>query len=147
MSEENFLDFETAPPKPRKGFFIAFALIVLLIIAWFMIRPGVFTIQPIGALPDGISLIYHSRNPEMEFFSSPDGLCLDIQGSVSLLCRMVGLSVVEDLLDRKIINLPLTGLFRIVYGGWKSYAYFFKIWPVSMKQLWILIKRFGRLTT
>ncbi len=50
-------------------------------------------------------------------------------------------------LIRKIINLPLTGLYRIIYGGWKSYAYFFKIWPVSMKQLWILIKRFGRLTT
>jgi anaerobic magnesium-protoporphyrin IX monomethyl ester cyclase len=48
---------------------------------------------------------------------------------------------------KKMINLPLTDFYRIIYGGWKSYAYFFKIWPVSMKQLWILIKRFGRLTT
>ncbi len=48
---------------------------------------------------------------------------------------------------KKIINLPLTGFYRLIYGGWKSYAYFFKIWPISMKQLWTLIKRFGRLTT
>ena len=45
------------------------------------------------------------------------------------------------------IKLPLTGLYRFIYGGWKSYSYFFKIWPVSVKQLWVLIKRSGRMAS
>ena len=75
-------------------------------IAWFIIQPGVFTIQPIGALPDGVTFIYHSRNPEMPFFSSPDGLCLQTQGSVTLLCRAAAISATSKLGDRIIIKLP-----------------------------------------
>jgi hypothetical protein len=66
----------------------------------------VITIQPIGALPEGITIIYHSRNPNMPFFSSPDGLCLQMQGGVSLLCRMAALSAASDLTDRIILRLP-----------------------------------------
>jgi len=71
-----------------------------------VVRPGVYTIQPIGALPEGVTFIYHSRNPEMPFFSSPDGMCLEIQGSVTLLCRATALAASEDLTDRIIIRLP-----------------------------------------
>jgi hypothetical protein len=42
----------------------------------------------------------------MPFFSSPDGLCLQIQGSVSLLCRGAALAGVSDLSDRIIVRLP-----------------------------------------
>lgn len=92
--------------KKGKGLLIFLLLLIAIGMLWFMIRPGVFTIQPIGALPDGITIIYHSRNPQMSFFSSPDGLCLQMQGSVSLLCRAAALSSVEELSDRIIIRLP-----------------------------------------
>ncbi|MGB2895974.1 MAG: hypothetical protein WBB65_07420 [Anaerolineales bacterium] len=83
-----------------------FVIVVLvLVVLWILVKPGVFTIQPIGALPEGITFIYHSRNPEMPFFSSPDGLCLDMQGSVTLLCRAAALSALEDLSDRIILRL------------------------------------------
>lgn len=93
-------------PKRRKGRYLFLIIAVIFIIAWFALRPGVFTIQPIGALPDGITVVYLFRNPEMSFFSSPDGLCLDINGSVTLLCRMAALSAVDELADRIILRLP-----------------------------------------
>lgn len=91
----------------KRGCLIAL-LITLVIIAgiWFIARPGVFTVQPIGAIPDGITVIYHSRGPQMPFFASPDGLCLEIQGYVSLLCRMATFSAVEEITDRIIVRLP-----------------------------------------
>ena len=93
-------------PSSRRRLYIFLGILALLILAFILIRPGVFTIQPIGAIPDGITFIYHSRNPKMPFFSSPDGLCLEIQGYVSLLCRAGALTAVDDLSDRIILRLP-----------------------------------------
>ncbi len=97
---------EFKSPKSRKGIYIAIAIIAVIVLAWILIRPGVFTIQPIGAIPEGVTIIYHSRNPEMSFFSSPDGLCLKMEGGVSLLCRMAALNAASDLTDRIILRLP-----------------------------------------
>jgi hypothetical protein len=94
-------------PKQRCSHFTALIIFAIVMAAlWFLLRPGVFTVQPIGALPEGITFIYHSRNAEMPFFSSPDGLCLQLQGSVNLLCRAVGIGAVEELSDRILIKLP-----------------------------------------
>jgi hypothetical protein len=92
--------------KSRSGIYITVIIIVAMILAWIIIRPGIYTIQPIGAIPDGLTIVYHSRSPEMPFFSSPDGLCLQMQGDVSFLCRGVVLSASSDLIDRIILRLP-----------------------------------------
>jgi len=95
------------PKKKRAGCIISIVvLIAVFVIAWIFVRPGVFTVQPIGAIPDGVTIIYHSRGPEMPFFSSPDGMCIELQGGVSLLCRMSALAAASDLTDRIIIRLP-----------------------------------------
>lgn len=106
MNESN----ETTIPayanrKRHKVLYFVTAIVALLIMFWVFLRPGVFTVQPIGALPDGITVIYHSRNPETPFFSSPDGLCLLIQGSVNLLCRASALGAVEEISDRILLRL------------------------------------------
>lgn len=93
--------------KSQKRFYFIIPVIAFSLV-WFLLRPGIFTVQPIGALPDGITIVYHSRSSEMPFFSSPDGLCLELQGSVSLLCRATALSAVEEISDRIIIRLPYT---------------------------------------
>lgn len=80
--------------------------VVCPVIAFVAIQPGVFTVQPIGALPEGVTFIYYSRNPEMPFFSSPDSLCLKIQGYVSLLCRATALGSTTELTKRIIIKMP-----------------------------------------
>jgi hypothetical protein len=94
------------PKKGRPGYTVVIIFAIVIAALWLLIRPGVFTVQPIGALPEGITFVYHSRNPEMPFFSSPDGLCLQLQGSVNLLCRAVGIAAVEELSDRILIKLP-----------------------------------------
>jgi hypothetical protein len=96
------------PKANRKGCCTVPPLVVLLaiFILWTMVKPGVFTVQPIGALPDGVTFIYHSRNSNMPFFSSPDGLCLKLQGEVNLMCRGIALSSSTDLAGRIIIRLP-----------------------------------------
>lgn len=104
MAEEPL--FEKATRKQRKEIYFAAGLIIILVLAWIIVQPGVFVIQPIGAIPEGITLIYYSRNPEMAFFSSPDSLCLKMQNSVSLLCRMAALSAANGLADRIILRLP-----------------------------------------
>jgi hypothetical protein len=73
---------------------------------WWIVRPGVFTMQPIGALPEGITVIYHSRSPNMPVFASADGLCLKLQGSVSLLCRLTAMAGVAPITERILLRLP-----------------------------------------
>lgn len=104
MKEEPL--FEKATRKQRKDIYFAVGVIIILVLGWMMVQPGVFVIQPIGAIPDGVTLVYYSRNPEMAFFSSPDGLCLKMQNSVSILCRMAALSAASGLTDRVIMRLP-----------------------------------------
>jgi hypothetical protein len=96
----------TIQNNSRSKYILALSVVILFGLLWIIVRPGIFTIQPIGAIPEGVTFIYHSRNPDMPFFASPDGLCLKIQGSVTLLCRIAGLSVVEELSNRIIIKLP-----------------------------------------
>jgi hypothetical protein len=97
---------QSSQPKRNNQVALALGLTALVILAWVLIRPGVYTIQPIGAIPEGVTLVYHSRNPEMPFFSSPDGMCLDIQGGVSLFCRLAALNAATELTDRIILRLP-----------------------------------------
>jgi hypothetical protein len=78
----------------------------ILIIVWIVVRPGVFTIQPVKSVPDGVTIIYYSRGENMPFFSSPDEICLKIEGSVSLLCRGIAISESKDIQNRTIIRLP-----------------------------------------
>ena len=94
------------PSKGSNKLLWLFGIIVILGLIWFLVRPGVFTIQPIGAIPEGVTFIYHSRNPNMPFFSSPDGMCLQAQGSVSLLCRASAMSAANELTDRMLLKLP-----------------------------------------
>lgn len=107
MSESSW-ESEPGSVQPRgRGCLVGVAVVVVVcVIGWIGLRPGVFTVQPIGALPEGITFIYHSRGPEMPFFSSPDGLCLAINGGVSLLCRMAALGAADELQDRVLIRLP-----------------------------------------
>lgn len=64
---------------------------------------GFYTVQPIGALPDGATAIVWRANGE-PFFNSPDALCLERMGGVSLLCR--GMAMGQAPTDRIILRLP-----------------------------------------
>jgi hypothetical protein len=77
---------------------LASALAVL-----FYLFCGFYTVQPIGALPDGATAIVWRDSGE-PFFNSPDALCLERIGAVSLMCR--GLAMGQAPTDRIILRLP-----------------------------------------
>lgn len=64
---------------------------------------GFYSIQPIGALPEGSTAIVWRESGE-PFFNSPDALCLERTGGVSLMCR--GMAMGEAPTDRIIARLP-----------------------------------------
>lgn len=66
------------------------ALSVVAIGALFYAFCGFYTIQPIGTLPEGRTLIVWRQTGE-PFFDSADGMCLRRTGSVSLLCRALAM--------------------------------------------------------
>ncbi|HEM7133880.1 TPA: hypothetical protein U2I51_003375 [Providencia rettgeri] len=83
------------------------AIFVVLIIAISVFaynKLTIFTVQPIGSIPDGVTVVMWKKG-DMRFFESPDGLCMQRVGSVSLLCRMSMLGNTIDK-DNIIIRLP-----------------------------------------
>lgn len=64
---------------------------------------GFYSMQPIGALPDGATAIVWRDSGE-PFFNSADALCLERVGGVSLMCR--GMAISQAPLDRIILRLP-----------------------------------------
>lgn len=64
---------------------------------------GLYTVQPIGALPEGATAVVWRASGE-PFFNSADALCLERMGGVSLLCR--GMAMAQAPTDRIIVRLP-----------------------------------------
>ena len=83
------------------------ALILGLLVAY-LAGVRVFVIQPIGALPNGVTAVVHGL-PGLRPIDSPDAICEREQGYVNLICRgMTGARVARD----------GTILFRLPYADW-----------------------------
>jgi hypothetical protein len=79
---------------------------VLILIAYTQLT--IFVIPPIGAAPEGKTLII-SRLNKTEFVDSPDAMCERTQGGVSLLCRGIFLGAVAQ---------KATVYVRLPYSEW-----------------------------
>lgn len=66
-----------------------------------------FSIQPIGALPEGKTIII-LRGQDGQLFDSPDAICLRKMGGVSIMCRLVAFGTLKD----------ATILARLPYQEW-----------------------------
>lgn len=76
---------------------------------------GLYTVQPIGALPGGATAVVW-RNSGEPFFNSADALCLERTGGVSLMCR--GMAMAQAPTDRIILRLPYMGFaYTMSTGG------------------------------
>jgi hypothetical protein len=78
-----------------------------------------FVIQPIGAVPDGRTLLLWRLNT-MQFIDSADGWCQREQGGVSLLCRLAVLGKVANN-DTIITSLPYSETLYSISTGGRSY--------------------------
>ncbi|MBY5645867.1 hypothetical protein [Rhizobium leguminosarum] len=67
---------------------VIFGLVALLLVGAWISGVRVVVIQPIGAIPDGITMLVTGL-PGINLIDSPDAICQRQQGGVSLLCRGV----------------------------------------------------------
>lgn len=78
-----------------------------------------FVIQPIGAIPEGRTVVITRLN-KTNFIDSPDAMCERIQGGVSLLCRgMIMATVVEK--STILLRLPYSSWLYSISTGGKEY--------------------------
>lgn len=99
----------------KKSLAIAIGIAAVLTVA-ITTQITIFVIPPIGALPEGKTVIITRLN-KTKFIDSPDAMCERIQGGVSLLCRgMVMGAVIEK--STIILWLPYSSwLYGISTGG------------------------------
>lgn len=92
--------------RRRVAWLTAALVLVLLLVAHTQLT--LFVVQPIGAVPQGGTLVITRLN-NTHFIDSADALCLRTTGSVTLLCRGVALGAVGK---------NATILLRLPYSGW-----------------------------
>lgn len=98
--------------KPRVGTISLGVIVGIVLLSFFVLRIGVFTVQPIGGVPEGKTIIYYGRSNNMPFFASADGICLDGDDlGVTLLCRGITLGVFVRVYENNII-------IRMPYSEW-----------------------------
>lgn len=88
----------------KKGIIVLLLASIMTFIYFFT---GFFVIQPIGAVPEGVTIWYFRKDINLPFISSPDGIMLEKEGHVNLLGRAIVLSsVMTSLKGKRICNLP-----------------------------------------
>lgn len=108
------------PPTRSSRAVILGALTVLLVVAVaFRVFCGFYTIQPIGALPEGRTLVVWRASGE-PFFNSPDAMCLERLGGVSILCRMVAIGTAPS--ERIIVRLPYVRFAYLASTGGREFV-------------------------
>lgn len=94
---------ESAPTPVKRSRGWLWFILLLLLGLFVYTQMGFYSIQPIGAIPDGATAIVW-RSGREPFFNSPDAMCLLIQDGVSLLCR--GMAMGQAPTDRIVLRLP-----------------------------------------
>lgn len=94
-------------------------LFILLFCGFVYFTMGLFVVQPIGAIPEGTTVLYWRLGTNLPFISSADGIILETGQGVSLLSRGIVLGTVGGVIkDRKIANFPYSeSLYLISTGG------------------------------
>lgn len=91
------------PESRGRGPLILAALASLGILVALYLNTGLYSLPPLGALPEGKTVLVWRAEGE-PFFNSPDALCHERLGYVSLFCR--GAALMQAPTDRIILRLP-----------------------------------------
>lgn len=105
-----------AAPRRRRRWLAPLLVAALLLLLYSQL--GLYSIQPIGALPQGGTVLVWRRGGE-PFFNSPDGACLRAQGSVSLICRLGAMAHAP--VDRVILRLPYQSWAYLASTGGRTF--------------------------
>jgi len=96
---------QPTPAKKNKTLYFVLFILVLISIG-FLLRPGVYTIQPVDALPEGMTIVYILRDAQEPFYTSLHPECFYSPTSVSLICNAMVKTALNNLSGRIILRLP-----------------------------------------
>ena len=116
MSEEQ----ASESPKSRRRTVLFALLFVVFLGAVAYTQLTLFVIQPIGAVPEGKTLVIR-RTGRLNFVDSADSICQREQGGVSLMCRVAVLGAVASG-DRIILRLPYSESLYLMSTGGATYS-------------------------
>jgi hypothetical protein len=103
----------------KRRFWLVSAIVLALLITIAYTQLTIFVVQPIGAAPEGRTLII-SRLNKTDFVDSADAMCARIQDGVSLLCRGAAIAAVAE--NAKIyMRLPYSRTLYLISTGGKTY--------------------------
>ena len=98
---------------PRAAWLVVAGTVLLLVLFYFFC--GFYSVQPIGALPEGGTVVVWRQGDE-PFFNSADALCLERTGGVSLMCRAMAMG--QAPMDRIVLRLPYQAwAYQLSTGG------------------------------
>lgn len=92
----------------KKKILVVTLVIAAVVAIIFYTQFTIFVVPPIGALPEGKTLVMTRLN-KTQFIDSADAMCERLQGGVSLLCRGMFLGAVAE---------KSTILVRLPYSEW-----------------------------
>ena len=101
----------------RRKIILLVTLAALMTVAYTQVT--FFVIQPIGAIPEGRTLLIW-RTGKLKFIDSADGFCSREVNGVSLLCRMAVLGAVAKN-NTVLMRLPYSETLYLVSTGGKTY--------------------------
>lgn len=108
------------PTAKKRGRIWPVVLILFLIVCVVIYTQlTIFVVQPIGAVPEGRTLIIARMN-KTQFIDSADAMCERIQNGVSLLCRMAVMGAVLKN-TTVLMRLPYSETLYLISTGGKTY--------------------------
>ena len=97
--------------------------VLCILLGGFYLWFGVFVVQPIGAVPDGVTLVYKRFGSNMDFIESPDGLSKRATGGVSLLGRgLAAGAFMKNFEDEIYFRLPYFKILYLISTGGSEYG-------------------------
>lgn len=102
----------------KKATLIALTVAVFLMVVAYT-QLTIFVIAPIGALPEGKTVIITRLN-KTEFIDSADAMCERMNGGVSLMCRVMMMGAVFEK-STVLARLPYSSTLYSISTGGKTY--------------------------
>lgn len=97
---------------------ILLAILVVAILFIASTQVTVFVVQPIGAVPEGKTVII-PRTGKLKFIDSADAICEREMSGVSLLCRGMALAQIAN--SKILLRLPYSETLYLWSTGGKAY--------------------------
>lgn len=105
--------------KPSRRRLVIWGAVVVLLMVLAYTQLTIFVVQPIGAVPEGRTIIMR-RTGNLSFIDSADAVCEREAGGVSLLCRATVLGSVGGS-DKILARLPYSEVLYSISTSGKHY--------------------------